>query len=315
MQNSGYGQYGMKDHIQATQIVTPQEAERLSELFPITMAKPFANGKILIGYSQIPNAQVLANIDQSSLSKFERHVLSEGIFGRSSVNVAVSAAVTSNSRIKLVNAGLAIREAGGHTMKCATDSWYHSGPMPARLVSSTQLGLWKPELSIDKGIFAGANIYYINPDSDDPTFKCGGLKKAYKGLVQYSEVEAMLYGQPLNKPMNNWTRSIFGPADGAVRITTGSIRLLPDVKKRVPIRNEEGRWLGGVPIMLRNGKETPYNYSAVWNNKYAPTVAYGRYNSLKIKEFYGRNFDNYVLPQIPKLPKGNLGNLERTIIT
>ena len=314
MQNSGYGQYGMKDNVQSTAIVSQDEAARLSELFPIEMAKPFANGKVLIGYAQVPNPQLLAHIDKSSLSKFERHVLSEGIFGRSSVNVAVAAAVTANARIKLVNTGLAIRQAGGHTMKCATDSWYHTGEMPAQLVSSTALGLWKRELTIDKGIFAGANIYYINPGSDDPVFKCGGLKKAYKGLVQYSEVEDMLYGQPLCKPMNNWTRGLFGPADGAVRITLGSIRLLPDVKKRVPIRDEFGRWLGGVPIMLRNGKEVPYNYSAIWNNRYAPKVAYERYDSLITKKLYNKNFQPYVIPQIPRLNKNDRGNLEYNII-
>jgi len=305
----------MKDTVQATAIVSQEEAGRLAELFPIEMAKPFANGKVLLGYAQVPNPQLLAHIDKESLSKFERHVLAEGIFGRSSVNVAIAAAVTANARIKLVNTGLAIRQAGGHTVKCATDSWYHTGEMPAQLVSQTALGLWKKELSIDKGIFAGANIYYINPGSDDPVFKCGGLKKAYKGLVQYNEIEQMLYGQSLCKPMNHWTRGLFGPADSAVRITLGSIRLLPDVKKRVPIRAADGKWLGGVPIMLRNGQQVAYNYEAIWNNRYAPSVAYARYDSLIMKKSYNKQFESNVIPQIPRLKRNDRGNLEYYIIS
>jgi hypothetical protein len=265
--NSAYGQFGMRDHVSQTRIVSPEEAQRISEIFPIEIMQPFSNGQVLIGYKQVPNPEILASIDKSLLTKEEIKILSEGIYGRTKVNVAIASAVTANARLTLVNAGLSIRKGGGVTYKCATDSWYHTGPMPAALVHNSQLGLWKKEHNIDYGIFTAANVYMLNPNTDHTLTKCGGVRKEFKGQVSLEELQQMLLGQPMEKPMVHWSRPIFGHIDAAVAITQRSLRLLPAVKKRVPIY-EAGKWVGGVPIKLQGTTPVNYNTNQVWEGRF-----------------------------------------------
>jgi hypothetical protein len=269
--NSGYGGFGMHDLVSQTKIVTPEEAERIGELFPIEVMKEFKNGKILIGYKQVPNSDILANIDETLLTSEELKILKDGIFGRTKVNIAIAAAVTSNARVNLVNTGLAIRLNGGKVYKCATDSWYHEGAMPSHLVDTQGvLGLWKKEHDIDYGIFTGGNIYMLNPGQGKKEVrKIGSLHKDFKGDVTLSDLENMLLGQPMEKATMHWSRQLFGPAESAVTIRTSTLRLLPAVKKREPIY-ENGKWVGGTPIKLNGTQRVPYDHLAVWNNRYSP---------------------------------------------
>jgi len=269
--NSGYGGFGMKDLVSQTRIVSPEEADRISELFPIEVIKDFNNGNILIGYKQVPNADILANIDESILSSEELKILKDGIFGRTKVNIAIAAAVTSNARVNLLNTGLAIREAGGKLYKCATDSWYHDGDMPPHLVDTAgTLGLWKKEHDIDYGIFTGGNIYMLNPGQGKKEVrKIGSLHKDFKFDVTLSDLQNMLLGQPMEKKTMHWSRQLFGDPTAAVTIRESSIRLLPAVKKRVPIY-ENDKWIGGAPIKLNGTERVVYDHMAVWNNRYAP---------------------------------------------
>jgi len=269
--NSGYGGFGMKDLVSQTRIVSPEEAERISELFPIEVLKDFKNGNVLIGYKQVPNADILANIDESILTSEELKILKDGIFGRTRVNIAIAAAVTSNARVNLLNTGLAIREAGGKIYKCATDSWYHEGDMPSHLVDSAgTLGLWKKEHDIDYGIFTGGNIYMLNPGQGKKEVrKIGSLHKDFKFDVTLSDLQNMLLGQPMEKKTMHWSRQLFGDPTAAVTIRESSIRLLPAVKKRVPIY-ENDKWIGGAPIKLNGTERVVYDHMAVWNNRYAP---------------------------------------------
>jgi hypothetical protein len=47
------------------------------------------------------------------------------------------------------------------------------------------------------------------------------------------------------------------------------IRLLPAVKKRIPIY-DNGKWIGGAPIKLNGTVRVDYDYMSVWNNRYGP---------------------------------------------
>jgi hypothetical protein len=261
----------MHDLVSQTKIVSPEEADRISELFPIETLKEFKNGNILIGYKQVPNADILSNIDESILSSEELKILKDGIFGRTKVNIAIAAAVTSNARVNLLNTGLAIREAGGKIYKCATDSWYHDGDMPPHLVDSAgTLGLWKKEHDIDYGIFTGGNIYMLNPGQGKKEVrKIGSLHKDFKFDVTLSDLQNMLLGQPMEKQTMHWSRQLFGDPTSAVTIRESSIRLLPAVKKRVPIY-ENDKWIGGAPIKLNGSERVVYDHMAVWNNRYGP---------------------------------------------
>jgi hypothetical protein len=269
--NSGYGGFGMKDLVSMTSIVSPEEAERLCELFPIEVMKEFKNGNVLIGYKQVPNPDILANIDASLLTKEELKILKDGIFGRTRVNIAIAAAVTSNARVNLLETGLAIRASGGKLYKCATDSWYHTGDMPPRLVDTAgTLGLWKKEHDIDYGIFTGGNIYMLNPGQGKKEVrKIGSLHTDFKFDVTLSDLQNMLLGQPMEKMTMHWSRQLFGAAESAVTIRESSIRLLPAVKKREPIY-ENGKWIGGVPIKLKGNVRVGYDHMSVWNNRYGP---------------------------------------------
>ena len=187
------------------------------------------------------------------------------------MNIAIAAAVTSNARVNLLNTGLEIRKNGGKVYKCATDSWYHEGDMPSHLVDTQGvLGLWKKEHDINYGIFTGGNIYMLNPgEGKKEVRKIGSLHKDFKGDVTLSDLQNMLLGQPLEKQTMHWSRSLFGPAESAVTIRESSIRLLPAVKKRVPIY-DNGKWIGGAPIKLNGAERVDYDYMGVWNNRYGP---------------------------------------------
>jgi len=269
--NSGYGGFGMYDLVSKTRIVSAEEAERISEIFPIEIMKEFKDGNVLIGYKQVPNSELLSKLDQTSLSEEEIHILRDGIYGRTKVNIAIAAAVTANARINLVNTGLAIRQNGGKVYKCATDSWYHEGDMPSHLVDTTGvLGLWKKEHSIDYGIFPGGNIYMLNPGQGKKEVrKIGSLHKDFKFDVTLSDLQNMLLGQPLEKATLHWSRPVFGDAESAVTIRESMIRLLPAVKKRIPIY-DNGKWIGGAPIKLNGTVRVDYDYMSVWNNRYGP---------------------------------------------
>jgi len=269
--NSGYGGFGMYDLVSKTRIVSPEEADRISELFPIEILKEFKDGNVLIGYKQVPNSELLSKLDETSLTEEEIHILREGIYGRTKVNIAIASAVTANARINLLNTGLAIRQNGGKVYKCATDSWYHEGDMPSHLVDTTGvLGLWKKEHSVDYGIFPGGNIYMLNPgQGKKEVHKIGSLHKDFKFAVTLSDLQNMLLGQPLEKANVHWSRPLFGAAESAVTIREGTIRLLPAVKKRIPIY-EDGKWIGGAPIKLNGTVRVDYDYMSVWNNRYGP---------------------------------------------
>jgi len=231
----------MKDSVSVTKVVTLEEALRLSELFPIELYKELSNGLILIGYKAVPNAEILGKFfDQ--LSEEERHILEHGIYGRMRVNVAISAAVTSLARINLVNVGKSIIENGGEIYKCATDSWYLTGDIKEEYKSSTELGLWKREHIIEEGIFPASNIYMLNPNSDKPYIKCGGLKSKYHFDLSWNDLFAMLNGTPLTKMDNRWSRPIIGNPENAVTIKPMELHLLPEVKKTNLFKWSIDRW-------------------------------------------------------------------------
>jgi hypothetical protein len=264
--NSSIGGFGMRDGCSVTKIVTPDEAERLSELFPIELYKEMNNGLVLLGYKAVPNVEILSNF-YDSLTPEEKHVLEHGIYGRMKVNVAINAAVTSLARINLVNVGKSIIDNGGELYKCATDSWYSCGDINEEFKSNKELGLWKTEHNIKEGIFPASNIYMLNPGTKQQYVKCGGLRSKYHFELSWNDLMGMLKGKPLVRMDNKWTRPIVGNPENAVTIRPTPLNLQPEIKKREPIYLD-GILVGGSPIKLENGKRVQYDYIPLFQNSF-----------------------------------------------
>lgn len=264
--NSSIGGFGMKDGCSVTKIVTLEEAERLSELFPIELYKELSNGLVLLGYKAVPNVEILTNF-YDDLTEEERHILEHGIYGRMKVNVAINSAVTALARINLVNVGKSIIDNGGELYKCATDSWYSVGDVKTEYKSNTELGKWKTEHNIKEGIFPSSNIYMLNPGTKKQYVKCGGLRAKYHFELSWAELIEMLKGKPLVRMDNKWTRPIIGDPENAVTIKPTPLNLLPELKKREPIYLD-GVLVGGSPIKLENGKRVQYDYIPLFKNSF-----------------------------------------------
>lgn len=157
--------------------------------------------------------------------------------------VQISAAITAYARIKMYP--FISRDDCYYT---DTDSIVVKNPLPEEDISPTELGKFKLEKLIKKGIFLAPKAYYIFPsESDAEVIKHKGLAKS---LVDKEWFEAMLLApdhkvrRSLEKDFHrNWKELFVQCRD--MQITLGL-----NSNKRVHIHNSDGRLVGTKPVHI-----------------------------------------------------------------
>jgi DNA polymerase elongation subunit (family B) len=88
--------------------------------------------------------------------------------------VAIAAAVTAYSRIKINGYKLAAIKQGLNISYSDTDSLVVNGQLPPEIIDSAQLGMLKLEHVIEEGIFVMPKVYYLETDEGTIVTKCKG---------------------------------------------------------------------------------------------------------------------------------------------
>ncbi len=200
MLNSLYGKFGQKDLDSKIKIVSSEEAERLVKRYHYSYLAELDDGRVLIKFNAKLNEKIrqIYAKEENELNankynfKKERGVVSA---------VQISAFISAYARLSI---NLFKNRPDNPVIYSDTDSLVLPHPLDSSLVGP-ELGQWKLEAEIEKGIFIRPKLYaYYTKD--------GILKMVAYGVdakkLSFKEFELLLDGRPVtttkNKIMINW---------------------------------------------------------------------------------------------------------------
>jgi hypothetical protein len=105
-------------------------------------------------------------------------------------NVAISAAISSYSRIKLINDMYKHISNGATIFYYDTDSIFTDKALNIEMVDNTKLGNYKLLKTIEKALFITPKVYYLFDKNKQITNKFKGFKK--KKLLTYNDYYSFL---------------------------------------------------------------------------------------------------------------------------
>ncbi|KAG2481366.1 hypothetical protein PVAP13_J672500 [Panicum virgatum] len=203
--NSLYGRFGINPESTSTLILNEEEALKFPmEHEGFMHSEELCEDRFLITYKNVRSADLLQKREKPPAN----------------AAVQISAAVTGYARIHMYP--YISREDCYYT---DTDSIIVKHPLPAEVVSATELGAFKLEHNVTKGVFLAPKSYMLQT-LDDPY-----LKRTFEYELKFSR---------------NWHKLL-------VEKKTAHITMGIESKKREFVFDKHGKWVGTKPIHIGEG--------------------------------------------------------------
>jgi len=222
--NSLYGRFGISPESTITKIVSEDEAFKAVKMPGFINSEPLGEDKYTVTYLSKPSQDCEWKPPANSA-------------------VQISAAITAYARIKMYE--FISRDDCYYT---DTDSIIIKSPLPDKYVSETELGKFKLEKKIPRGIFLAPKTYYIYPSATEAAIiKHKGSGKALANQEWY---ESMLEN-PDKKMMEEYEKKFHrNMRELLVQVRTFHLTMGLNSGKREYVPDEKGRLVGTKPIHI-----------------------------------------------------------------
>lgn len=233
LMNSLYGRFGMHTDYFKYEIVSHERVIELSALYPLIDVITLGELE-MVAYSL---DEAVTNMSKDLNTVSMRKML-RGLPGQT--NVAIAAAVTAYSRMKINGYKLLALREGLDIYYSDTDSLVLNGQLPPAVCDSAELGLLKLEHQFNEGIFVMPKVYYLDLGEDMYITKCKGLS----GKLTKQHYLELLEGNSLELTSTKWIRSL---REGTVLIKRDQpYHIQPLFNKRVKVWSK-GKWIDTRP--------------------------------------------------------------------
>lgn len=156
--NNLLGRFGIRLDTPVTTIMSHKSFDLISLIREVVSYKTIGDDKILVSY--LPKLdKSLIDGHNMDISKVANLYKDEESTSRGVTSVIISAAVTAYGRVEISKVKLEILARGGNLYYSDTDSIVTDMKLPEDIVSKNELGKFKLEHVIEKGIFISGKTY------------------------------------------------------------------------------------------------------------------------------------------------------------
>ncbi|GJY92661.1 DNA polymerase [Tanacetum coccineum] len=231
--NSLYGRFGIIPLSSKTHIGYSNDLKRIMAMDTFVVADVLGEDSFVMSYKE--------NVGISSLHHWNP-------FKDSAVQL--SAAITASARIHMYPY---ISRDDCHYND--TDSIVLGKPLNEEDLSQFVLGKFKEEAQIVMGVFLGPKQYYFKTKDDKNILKHKGPAKEYVKKELFEEI----YKNPFDKLSVTVTNLFaFNKTKFEVKRTERPINVgISFYKKRIPLFNDKGRWIGSIPREIYEDPTSP----------------------------------------------------------
>ncbi len=160
------------------------------------------------------------------------------------VNVAIGAAVPALGRILMSQ----FKNRDDITLFYTdTDSAYVQGPLPAELVSDTELGKFKLEYIAKRAVFLGPKFYALELEDGRLIFKVKGLNKSAGALTMDDFIALLKRDSRLERHQTKWFRDM---ETGSITLKDQLYTMKVSEAKRELVYSDDGILTHTKPLIL-----------------------------------------------------------------
>lgn len=193
--NNLLGRFGIDLQKYETKLLNHEEFEYMSHMRDIKGYNTIGSMN-LVSYSTSLNYELIEELDMDLNEVLKSNKDSE-VKPQSGSSVAISAAVTAYARIIITQHKLDILNRGGEIYYSDTDSIVTNIELPPHLVSNQELGKFKLEYKVKKGIFISGKTYCLVLEDGTIIKKAKGVRAEnlhyndYFSLLNNSDVKGL----------------------------------------------------------------------------------------------------------------------------
>lgn len=193
--NSLYGRFGLRKEKSLSEWFPDDNFLKNSEYF-ISIIKEYGGNSEILNYNiddelaiKMKNSKSISDDKKKEIFKtYDKEKIKQKFY---STNVAISAAISSYSRIKLINDMYKhISDNHATIFYYDTDSIFTDKPLNIEMVDDKILGRYKLLKIIEKALFITPKVYYLFEKNKQITNKFKGVKK--KDLLTYDDYYSFL---------------------------------------------------------------------------------------------------------------------------
>jgi hypothetical protein len=202
--NSLYGKFGQKDISSRIRIVDQDTANKLVKKYHYTYFSEITKDKILIKYSYKLNEKLrrLYEEDEEDIKNEEIEYFSKERGIPSAVHISSRIAALARVSINIYK-----NIPGNRLLYSDTDSLFLEKPLPDYLIGK-ELGKWKLEAHIKKGVFIRPKVYYYEDVNNNLKKVCAGVNAESLSINDYKKLGKGEEIQVTMPPKKNYNRMV-----------------------------------------------------------------------------------------------------------
>lgn len=188
--NSLYGKFGQKDIVARIRIVNKETADKLVKKYHYTYFAEITKDKILIKHSYKLNEKLrrLYEEEEEFIKNDELDYFSKERGIPSAVHISSRISALARVRkLRKLSINIFKNMPGNNLLYSDTDSLVLEKPLPDYLIGK-ELGKWKLEAHIKKGVFIRPKVYYYEDVNGQIKKVCAGVKAESLSINDYKKL-------------------------------------------------------------------------------------------------------------------------------
>lgn len=245
--NNLLGRFGITLDKSVTKLVTTKTFDEKAVMNKITSYKKVAEDKFLVSY--IPRLDYdIINSHKLDFIKIANNHKDQEIQSLNVTSVPISAAVTAYGRIHISKIKLYILSKGGKIYYSDTDSIVTNIELPDNMVNAKEIGKFKLEHNIDKGIFISGKIYWLRNNEGKIINKAKGVKAE---SLSYDDYVKLLNNISINTAVKKESKTDWVLGYVKININENVTINSNSYTKRIKIF-KNGKWIDTKPVCIND---------------------------------------------------------------